>query len=223
MFHLTGIIKGMYEAKQLDHASKYSTLQGRMTNATAAFQENYCDWQKHKLPLNVLRKHINKHNNPISPFPSRDNECRWALQARFCVYWNLVCLGIKCLCQDRVSKARNPIYLPVPRDTMCRGSPGTTSVKEIKSEWISMVYLHVTNTIFNVEHERTCFIVNLARSFVKTPHLAVVCIKDSWAQKQHTWLRVLAALHCRLTRLGPDLLAILLLLFLSHGLSCASA
>lgn len=58
------------------------------TNATAAFQRDYRAWWKHKLLLKVYCKHINKYNNPISPSPSRDNECRWALWAGFCVYWN---------------------------------------------------------------------------------------------------------------------------------------
>lgn len=59
--------------------------------------------------------------------------------------------------------------------TTCRGSLGTTSVKEVKSKWISLVYLHVHNT------ERACvraFMVNLARSYVKAPHIAIISVTD---------------------------------------------
>lgn len=64
--------------------------------------------------------------------------------------------------------------------TTCRGSLGTTSVKEIKSKWICLVYLHVHNT------ERTCvqdLMVNLARSCMKALHIAIISITDC---KTHT-------------------------------------
>lgn len=105
---------------------------------------------------------------------------------------------------------------------MCRGSPGTTSVKEIKSKWISVVYLHARNA------EGACvqayFTVNVARSFVKAPHIAVSYISGSKTHTRaaHVWLFM--ALSCMLTlflitKLRPDLLVILIILIWSHALA----
>lgn len=75
-------------------------------------------------PPKALRKHINKHNNPISPSFHRGTMSTVELRrSGSCVYWNwaVACLRIRCLCQDGVSQSGNVIsslFLCAFRNTM---------------------------------------------------------------------------------------------------------
>lgn len=160
--------------------------QALKTNATAAFQKNYCDWQKHKLSLKVLCKHINKHNNPISPFPWEGTMSAVELRGPGFVFigsklWyasvSNVPARIKCRSPETWSPhCSREILDTVLSSTMCRGSPGTTSAKEIESQRISVVYLHVPNTVIYITCVCPCMFYCEPQCLQKgSTHLTGIC------------------------------------------------